>query len=50
MAKDKESEAYLFATEMWHRRLLEYEVKTVTTRRFFSKHSRQKEEVAERIN
>jgi len=30
MAKIKDSEDYLFATELWHRRILEYNVKPTT--------------------
>jgi len=32
MAKDKDSGEYLFATEVWHRRLLDYEETTSTNR------------------
>lgn len=30
MAKIKDSEDYLFATELWHKRILEYDVKPTT--------------------
>jgi hypothetical protein len=42
MAKDKDSGEYLLATEIWHRRLLDYEEKTSTTKRFsFKRRSNQ---------
>jgi hypothetical protein len=43
MAKEKDSGDYLFATEMWHHRLLQFEVKEGILKKLFGSSNRIKD-------
>ena len=47
MAREKDSQEYLWATEMWHKRLLDYDVSPGRLARFFSSSKSAPDDISE---